>query len=193
MFYAEHSLHLFPHHGHGNADEEALTLVLRPVVYWLVLTSIVVHGLSIPLLNYLYELHGVDPMLVDPQLHPRHSLNAPIPSNASIHNRHSIVVYNKFTRPRTAASIEHRPGWMDALAETFHGGQRHAHELGVQRRMPGEGFAAADKLESQVNQEGETGEEYQRRHDMEIMFDLSTERGRDEFLVDQNGRSIGRQ
>ena len=69
-----------------------------PVVYWLVFFSIIVHGLSIPILNGIYRLlrvaaiqdHPVDVMLL--------SENEPIPNNSVAHREdHSVTVNNRFS------------------------------------------------------------------------------------------------
>lgn len=65
VFYVEHAHHLFPHLGEGDTEETDLVRAMRPVVYWLVLFSIVVHGLSIPALDIIYRYMGVQPIQND--------------------------------------------------------------------------------------------------------------------------------
>ncbi|KAK2739911.1 hypothetical protein FQN55_009085 [Onygenales sp. PD_40] len=87
VFYLEHARHLFPELGEGDEEETNLIRALGPskflnqtlpmqrqqkakekffdtptVVYWLVLFSIVVHGLSIPMHNLIYQICGVRPI-----------------------------------------------------------------------------------------------------------------------------------
>jgi hypothetical protein len=69
------------------------------VVYWLVLFSIIVHGLSVPALNALYKLFKV-PCICD---HPVEvvllSENEPLPNNSTLEpGRHSIILNNRFSR-----------------------------------------------------------------------------------------------
>ena len=68
------------------------------VVYWLVFFSIVVHGLSIPILNGIYRWLQV-PVIRD---HPVEvvllSENEPLPSNSVVDRRgHSVVINNRFS------------------------------------------------------------------------------------------------
>lgn len=76
------------------------------VVYWLVCFSIVVHGLSIPVLNCIYKLLRV-PVICD---HPVEvqllSENEPVPNNSVVNRRgHSMVLNNRFSR--VSEEIEH--------------------------------------------------------------------------------------
>lgn len=73
-----------------------LTTVL--VVYWLMFFSVVVHGLSVPLLNGLFKIlkvpvvrdHPVEIMLL--------SENEPVPNNSVVDRRgHSVLVNNRFS------------------------------------------------------------------------------------------------
>lgn len=69
------------------------------VVYWLVLFSIVVHGLSIPALNAFYKFRGVRPIQEDnpAEIHLRSSTQA-LPKNAKADlNRRSVMVHNRFS------------------------------------------------------------------------------------------------
>jgi hypothetical protein len=75
------------------------------VVYWLVFFSIVIHGLSIPILNCLYKWFRV-PTIKD---HPVEiillSENEPVPNNSVVDRRgHSIVLNNRFS-----CASGHRP------------------------------------------------------------------------------------
>lgn len=68
------------------------------VVYWLVFFSIIVHGLSIPLLNVIYKWLRV-PVIHD---HPVEILmlseNEPVPNNSVVDQRtHHVTVNNRFS------------------------------------------------------------------------------------------------
>lgn len=112
VFYVEHTRHLFPEPGEANTEEEnVLAAVIIPVVYWLVFFSIVVHGLSIPILNLVFKWRGVTPVLdesggVEMEMLSRHSS---VPKNSrrsvSIGRRSSVIVHNRFSR-----SIGDEPG-----------------------------------------------------------------------------------
>lgn len=69
------------------------------MVYWLVLFSIVVHGLSIPALNLIYKFYGVKPIHEDPVPIRRTSIYAPRPANAVANDSQTFVAYNRFSRP----------------------------------------------------------------------------------------------
>ncbi|KAK1637830.1 Cation/H+ exchanger [Colletotrichum phormii] len=99
VFYVEHTRHLFPELGHGDTEETDLVRVMVPVVYWLVLFSIVVHGLSIPALNLVYKYAGVKPIQEDAVELRRASIYVPTPSNALVGNRETFIAYNRFSRP----------------------------------------------------------------------------------------------
>ncbi|KAK4640650.1 hypothetical protein QC761_600770 [Podospora bellae-mahoneyi] len=99
VFYVEHTRHLFPELGEGDAEETNLVRVMIPVVYWLVLFSIVVHGLSIPSLNMIYNYYGVKPIVEDAVELPRKSMRAPTPVNAAVGDRDTFIAYNRFSRP----------------------------------------------------------------------------------------------
>ncbi|EFY99763.1 NhaP-type Na+/H+ and K+/H+ antiporter [Metarhizium robertsii] len=99
VFYAEHSRHLFPELGKGDEEETNLARAIGPVVYWLVLFSIVVHGLSIPALNLIYTYMGVKPIKEDAVEMRRMSLRQPMPNNAVAGGKDTIIAYNRFSRP----------------------------------------------------------------------------------------------
>ncbi|KAG8409873.1 hypothetical protein J3459_007937 [Metarhizium acridum] len=82
VFYAEHGRHLFPELGKGDEQETNLARAIGPVVYWLVLFSIVVHGLSIPALNLIYTYMGVKPIQEDAVEIRRISMPQAMPNNA---------------------------------------------------------------------------------------------------------------
>ena len=101
VFYVEHSRHLFPELGEGDEEETNLVRVMIPVVYFLVVFSIVVHGLSIPALNLIYRYMGVKPIHTDAVPIRRLSTRVPTPVNAEVdtENAERFVAYNRFSRP----------------------------------------------------------------------------------------------
>lgn len=99
VFYVEHSRHLFPKLGEGDEEETDLAKAIGPVVYWLVLFSIVVHGLSIPGLNMIYTYMGVKPIQEDAVEIRRASMRVATPVNAVPGDRDTFIAYNRFSRP----------------------------------------------------------------------------------------------
>ncbi|KAM7198898.1 Cation/H+ exchanger [Naviculisporaceae sp. PSN 640] len=100
VFYVEHTRHLFPELGEGDGEETNLVRAMIPVVYWLVLFSIVVHGLSIPALNLIYGWYGVKPIQEDAVEIRRLSIRVPTPVNAAVEDKgEHFVAYNRFSRP----------------------------------------------------------------------------------------------
>ena len=99
VFYVEHAHHLFPELGEGDAEETDLVRAMRPVVYWLVLFSIVVHGLSIPALDIIYRYMGVQPIQEDAAIMRRTSMRVATPVNAVEGDKETFVAYNRFSRP----------------------------------------------------------------------------------------------
>ncbi|KAL2270282.1 hypothetical protein VTJ83DRAFT_2466 [Remersonia thermophila] len=101
VFYVEHTRKLFPEPGAPGSDPEQTRLVqaLVPVVYWLVLFSIVVHGLSIPALNLIYKVAGVQPIRDDAVEVRRLSARVPTPVNAAVGDEETFIAYNRFSRP----------------------------------------------------------------------------------------------
>ncbi|KAL3952088.1 hypothetical protein ACCO45_013805 [Purpureocillium lilacinum] len=98
VFYLEHSRHLFPEAGRGDGEETQLARAIGPVVYWLVLFSIVVHGLSIPALNLAYTLMGVEPVQDDAREIRRMSERVATPVNAIPSGEDTFIAYNRFSR-----------------------------------------------------------------------------------------------
>lgn len=99
VFYVEHTRHLFPELGKGDKEETDLVKVMIPVVYWLVLFSIVVHGLSIPALNLIYTWAGVRPIKDDAVEIRRRSISIATPANAIPGDVDTFIAYNRFSRP----------------------------------------------------------------------------------------------
>ncbi|KAM3512753.1 hypothetical protein MY11210_003627 [Beauveria gryllotalpidicola] len=104
VFYLEHSRHLFPELGEGDEEETNLARAAGPVVYWLVLFSIVVHGLSIPALNLIYTYMGVMPIKEDSVEMRRMSRTIATPVNAVPADQDTFIAYNRFSRPVFDAS-----------------------------------------------------------------------------------------
>lgn len=75
-------------------------------MYWLVLFSIVFHGLSIPVNNLIYKSLGVNPVVdkEGPTEVRRLSRTMSLPKNSSVDpkRRDSVTVYNRFSRPNTS-------------------------------------------------------------------------------------------
>ena len=99
VFYLEHTRHLFPELGEGDEEETNLMRAIGPVVYWLVLFSIIVHGLSIPALNIIYTYMGVKPIKDDAVELRRRSTSIALPPNAVPGDVDTYVAYNRFSRP----------------------------------------------------------------------------------------------
>jgi NhaP-type Na+/H+ or K+/H+ antiporter len=101
VFYVEHARHLFPKVDAAEThEEEDLLRAMGPVVYFLVLFSIVVHGLSIPALEMIYRWQKVPPIVeTEPVTERRFSVSSALPNNAHVDPRHgSVVRHNRFSR-----------------------------------------------------------------------------------------------
>ena len=101
VFYVEHAVHLYPKlDAIETSEEEVLLRAMRPVVYFLVLFSIIVHGLSIPALELIYKWRGVKPIVEpEPSLVRRRSISEPLPPNSHVDPRYgSVVRHNRFSR-----------------------------------------------------------------------------------------------
>lgn len=70
------------------------------VVYWLVLFSIIVHGLSVPVLNIFYKVLKVQPVRDHPVEIHLLSENEPLPNNSVLLDgqQQSVLVNNQFSR-----------------------------------------------------------------------------------------------
>ncbi|KAK8124094.1 Sodium/hydrogen exchanger family protein [Apiospora kogelbergensis] len=99
VFYLEHTRHLFPELEKADEGETNLLRAIGPVVYWLVLFSIVVHGLSIPALNLVYRWYNVQPISTDAVEIKRSSVYVPAPANAVANDSQTFLAYNRFSRP----------------------------------------------------------------------------------------------
>ncbi|KAF1929467.1 Na(+)/H(+) antiporter 1 [Didymella exigua CBS 183.55] len=101
VFYVEHARHLFPKLDAAEThEEEDLLRAMGPVVYFLVLFSIVVHGLSIPALELIYRWKGVEPIVeLEPSVQRRRSVSEALPPNSHVDPRtRSVVRHNRFSR-----------------------------------------------------------------------------------------------
>ncbi|KAF5568527.1 Na(+) H(+) antiporter [Fusarium phyllophilum] len=98
VFYVEHARHLFPHEGEGDEEETNLVRAMGPVVYFLVLFSIIVHGLSIPALNIFYHYTGKAPIREDAVEMRRLSVRVATPPNAIAGDKDTFIAYNRFSR-----------------------------------------------------------------------------------------------
>ncbi|KAE8351648.1 putative plasma membrane antiporter [Aspergillus coremiiformis] len=98
--YVEYARRLFPERGQSDREINHLAETMTPVVYWLVLFSILVHGLSVPILNGFYKVFNV-PYICDHPVEVRLlSEHEPLPNNSTAnHPRHSAIVNNRFSRP----------------------------------------------------------------------------------------------
>ncbi|KJZ79683.1 hypothetical protein HIM_01152 [Hirsutella minnesotensis 3608] len=99
VFYLEHSRHLFPKIGQGDGEETDLAKAIGPVVYRLLLFSIIVHWLSISALSLIYHYMGVKPIQEDAVEIRRVSIRVATPSNSIPGDRDSCIAYNSFSRP----------------------------------------------------------------------------------------------
>jgi sodium/hydrogen antiporter len=108
------------------------------VVYWLVFFSIVVHGLSIPLLNVIYKWLRI-PVVHD---HPVEILllseNEPVPNNSVVDQRtHHVTVNNRFSRmshhnigPELGT---HHPGELDTITVILRSGDHDRDDYSLSR------------------------------------------------------------
>jgi hypothetical protein len=99
VFYVEHTKHLLPKLGEGDEEETILTRAMVPVVYWLVLFSIIWHGLSIPALNLIHKYLNIQPVQDDATEIRRKSLQVAAPNNAVVGDDETFIAYNRFSRP----------------------------------------------------------------------------------------------
>ncbi|KAH8672418.1 Sodium/hydrogen exchanger family protein [Ilyonectria robusta] len=99
VFYVEHARHQFPELGEGDEEETNLVTLMGPIVYFLVLFSIVVHGLSIPALSIIYSYMNVKPIQEDGVEIRRVSMQAPRPVNAAQTGDKTFIAFNRFSQP----------------------------------------------------------------------------------------------
>ncbi|OTB00744.1 hypothetical protein M426DRAFT_65208 [Hypoxylon sp. CI-4A] len=99
IYYLEHTKLLFPKERVASERERELLAAMTPVVFFLVLFSIVVHGLSIPILSGIYNFYNVQPITDDAVEIRRRSIYVPTPPNAFKGDSETFIVYNRFFRP----------------------------------------------------------------------------------------------
>ncbi|KAL4909000.1 hypothetical protein BDW74DRAFT_187430 [Aspergillus multicolor] len=98
--YVEYARRLFPDRGDSDREINNLTAAMRPVVYWLVLFSVIVHGLSVPILYMFYKTMKVRKVHDLPVEVILLSENEPLPNNSTVdRQRHSVLVNNRFFEP----------------------------------------------------------------------------------------------
>ncbi|CAF3449903.1 unnamed protein product [Fusarium graminearum] len=98
VFYVEHARQLFPQDGEGDEEETNLVRALAPTVYWLVLFSIVIHGLSIPALNLFYHFTRKEMIKEDAVEVHRASMRVATPNNAIAGDNNTFIAFNRFSR-----------------------------------------------------------------------------------------------
>lgn len=110
VFYVEHARHLYPSLDVAEThEEEDLLRAMGPVVYFLVLFSIVVHGLSIPALELIYRWKKIEPIVeMDPSVERRRSVSEALPPNSHVDPRcGSVVRHNRFSRVISREGLDH--------------------------------------------------------------------------------------
>ncbi|OAG09495.1 uncharacterized protein CC84DRAFT_1137206 [Paraphaeosphaeria sporulosa] len=124
VFYVEHARHLFPKLDAAEThEEEDLLRAMGPVVYFLVLFSIVVHGLSIPALELIYRWKGVEPIVeLEPSMERRRSVSEALPPNSHVDPRtHSVVRHNRFSRVVSRDELDDlEDGWSRSRPVSAH-------------------------------------------------------------------------
>ena len=99
LFYVEYTWLLFPRFGDGDEEQNNLVRAIRPVVCWLVLFSIIVHGLSIPALALAYKLAGVKTLETDAvEIRPK-SVRPVALTDPAARSSDKLIAYNRFCRP----------------------------------------------------------------------------------------------
>ncbi|KAL6232719.1 hypothetical protein BDW75DRAFT_242681 [Aspergillus navahoensis] len=104
--YVEYARRLFPDPGKSDREINHLTAAMRPVVYWLVLFSIIVHGLSVPILYIFYKALRVPKVHDHPVAVVLLSKNEPLPNNSTVvRQRNSVLVHNRFSEPNNPSVL----------------------------------------------------------------------------------------
>ncbi|KAL2756069.1 hypothetical protein ACRALDRAFT_2027700 [Sodiomyces alcalophilus JCM 7366] len=115
-FYVEHTRHVYPRLDTTNDTEvNDMLRALAPTVYWLAFFSIVVHGLSIPILDIVYRRMGVQPIQDDAVEMRRKSIHVAAPPNAVEGDKETFIAYNRFSRP--VFDNSQLPDWRDEYPE----------------------------------------------------------------------------
>lgn len=121
VFYVEHTRHLFPKPGEaGTEEEENLVAAMIPVVYFLVIFSIVVHGLSIPALDAFYAYKKIPPISeAEPAEIRSLSVHEALPNNARMDSkRNSVYVHNRFSRPVSTSTGPELYRWNNQVRDS---------------------------------------------------------------------------
>jgi NhaP-type Na+/H+ or K+/H+ antiporter len=101
-FYVQHARYLYPRLDAAEThEEENLLRAIGPVVYFLVLFSIVVHGLSIPALELIYRRRGVQP-----SMERKRSMIEALPPNSHVGRCGSVIRHNRFSRVISREGLE---------------------------------------------------------------------------------------
>lgn len=98
VFYVEHARHVIPKEGEGDEEMNNLVKAMGPCIYFLVVFSIVGHGLSTPALAFIYSRMGVSEIQEDASSVRRVSIYQAAPANA-VEEGDRFVAYNRFSRP----------------------------------------------------------------------------------------------
>ena len=109
VFYVEHIRHVVPKAGEADSEFDDLIRALPGTIYFLVVFSIIGHGLSIPALNLIYQRMGVKPIQDDAITIRRKSIMMPTPINAEAGDGNTFVAYNRFRRPSTVVNRDTLP------------------------------------------------------------------------------------
>lgn len=99
VFYVEYTRTVVPKEGESDVEMENLIRALPATLYFLVLFSITIHGISIPILNYIYQYYNVEPIKKDAVTIRRKSLLMPTPTNATTRDSDTFIAFNRFRRP----------------------------------------------------------------------------------------------
>lgn len=209
VFYVEHARHLYPKLDAAEThEEEDLLRAMGPVVYFLVLFSIVVHGLSIPALDIIYRWQKVPPIVeLDPVTTRRLSVSSALPNNAHIDPRHgSVVQHNRFSRATSRDPIGINT--MDDLERNYRKSEQRSYSTSDQRfgrsrsrpapvtptwRLTG-ATEGSDNTLSELETEkdrGRTGYNEAQREKMSISFEEGAlrSRQRDDAMRPNTGKS----
>ncbi|ORY60289.1 sodium/hydrogen exchanger family protein [Pseudomassariella vexata] len=153
VFYVEHAKPLFPPLGKADTMEDNLLRALVPCVYFLVFFSIVVHGLSIPALNAIYQYYDVAPVTDDAVQVRRKSKAIATPVNARPDDEDSdyFVAYNRFSRPgqghRRTVALEGLPVSNNTMRESHNGNRRKEEREGERGDVIGRADTIAEIVE----------------------------------------------
>jgi hypothetical protein len=107
-FYVQHARYLYPRLDAAEThEEENLLRAIGPVVYFPVLFSIVVHGLSIPALELIYRRRGVQPIMeLAPSMERKRSMIEALPPNSHVGRCGSVIRHNRFSRVISREGLE---------------------------------------------------------------------------------------